>query len=148
MQHVRYFTFLNDARDARVGRPSEIDPYCKDWGLTDAQVDEVWLWLNQEPLRFGSKALPLVLDTQNRCVYHRAERFYLRWWCAAAAVRGAALSFGLVALLFFVLKKAGFTSWPSNWAWKMVGRVRDRGRALARRRERGERQLQQSDPGL
>lgn len=79
----------------------------------------MWLWLNQDPLRFGTKQLPLVLDTQNRCVYRRARRNQ-RWWYAAAPLWGAALAFCLVALLFFVLQKAGLTSWPHSWGWKMV----------------------------
>lgn len=120
MQHAVYLTFLDDATRARIGQPYEISAYAKDWGLTDAQVDEVWLWLNQENLQFGRVQLPLVLDTQNRCVYHRVQRFYERWWYATSPLWGAALAFGFVALLFFVLQKAGLESWPHLWGWKMV----------------------------
>ena len=120
LQHVLYLTFLDDARRARVGHPSDISAYCKSWGLSDAQIDEVWSWLNQDPLRFGHERLPLALDTQNRVVYHTAERFYVRWWCAAAPLWGGGLSFGLVAVLFFVLHEAGVATWPHLWGWKML----------------------------
>ena len=120
MQHALYLTFLDDATRAGVGHPYQIYAYCQDWGLTDAQIDELWLWLNQDPLQFGAKKLPLVLDTQNRCVYHTAEKWWKLWGSAAAPLWGGALSFGLVALLFFVLHKAGLTKWPHLWGWKML----------------------------
>ena len=120
LQHALYLTFLDDARRAPVGHPSDVATYCKNWGSGDAQIDELWLWLNQDPLRFGGEPLPLALDTANRVVYHTAENWYVRWACAAAPLWGGALSFGLVALLFFVLNKAGLTTWPHAWGWKML----------------------------
>ena len=149
MQHALYLTFLADATKAGVGRAYEISSYARTWGLTNAQVDEVWLWLNQDPLRLGTKQLPLVLDTQNRCVYRRARRYP-----ALVVRRGAAVgrSAGVRPSGVVVLRAAeGRTDLLAAQLGMENGhslRVRRTRCAPARGCKRGERQLRQPDDGV
>ena len=119
LQHALYLTYLDDARNAPVGETRDLRAYCQGWGLDDGQIDEIWLWVSQDPLRFGGEPLPLALDRQNGCVYPRAENRWKRWWLAAAPLWGGALAYTFVALAFLLLHKAGVTAWPHDWAWKM-----------------------------
>lgn len=122
LQHALVLTFLQDAKGNRVGSACDFDDYCKGWDLTPAQVDTAWLWLTHDPRMFDDKPLPLVLDgTGKHRVYRKAVTWSPLWFLTTLTpLWGAALVYGLVAALFFVLNQAGLTQWPHDWGVKMV----------------------------
>lgn len=120
MQHALFITLLGEMRTAHVGERVAIEDYCSGWGLSAAQVDMVWSWLTNDPLRFGGEDLPVALDTQNRAVYRKAEGAPMRWLTASMPLVGFVLAFGLVALLFALLHTAAIATWPGKWGPKLV----------------------------
>jgi hypothetical protein len=120
MQHTLFLTMLGDLRTAHVGESRSLADYCSGWGLSAAQVDNLWAWLTNDALAFGGEDLPVALDSKNHLVYRLADSQPLRWLTASAPILGFGLVFGVVVLLFAVLHSAGLTRWPSNWGWKMI----------------------------
>jgi hypothetical protein len=120
MQHSLFLTFAGDVSRGHVGQSRGIDSYCSDWGLSTALVDRLWSWLQEDPLVFDGKPLPVALDTVNRCAYRKADPGWQLYLTAAAPILGVVAAFALVALLFLLLHAAGLTTWPAKWVWKML----------------------------
>jgi hypothetical protein len=120
MKHVLFITFINDVRNGHVGESRGIDAYCAGWGLASSEVKMLWAWLKEDPLDFDGHELPVVLDTVNRCGYRRTDNPWFRFFTAMTSVWGAAVVFGLTALLFALLHAARLTSWPSACGWKLL----------------------------
>jgi hypothetical protein len=120
MQHSLFLTFAGDVSRGHVGQSRGIDSYCSDWGLSSALVDRLWSWLQEDPLEFDDKPLPIALDTVNRCAYRKADIQWQLYLTAAAPILGVVATFVLVALLFLLLHGAGLTTWPAKWVWKML----------------------------
>jgi hypothetical protein len=120
LQHALFVTFADDVRKGHVGESRGIDAYCAGWGLTTDDVNQLWSWLLEDPLEFGGKELPIALDTVNRCAYRKTESGWLRFLTAITPVWGAAVVYGVIALLFALLHAAELTTWPVNWGWKML----------------------------
>jgi hypothetical protein len=120
MQHSLFLTFAGDVSRGHAGQSRGIDSYCSDWGLSTALVDRLWSWLQEDPLEFGGKPLPIALDTVNRCAYRKANPGWQLYLTAAAPILGVVVTFVLVAFLFLLLHAAGLTTWPAKWVWKML----------------------------
>lgn len=120
LQHATFLTFLGDTLKSHYGEPRTIADYCQDWGLTPAQVNQLWGWLTIDPLVFGGQELPIAIDKTNQAAYRKPEGGW-KFIFATAILWGAALVFGVVVLLFAILNWAGVTSWPrEQWGWKML----------------------------
>ena len=99
MQHTLFLTMLGDLRTAHVGESRSLADYCSGWGLSAAQVDNLWAWLTNDALAFGGEDLPVALDSKNHLVYRLADSQPLRWLPASAPILGFGLVFGVVGIL-------------------------------------------------
>ncbi|HEY5045210.1 MAG TPA: hypothetical protein VII53_05080 [Solirubrobacteraceae bacterium] len=120
MQHALFLTFLDDVRKGHTAQSRRIDDYAQGWGLSSGDIDTLWAWLLQDPREFDGEELPIAPDSVNRCAYRRSECKAFTWFTAAALVWAAVLVFVLVVSIFALLHRAGLTSWPSRWEWKML----------------------------
>lgn len=121
MQHSLYLLFLDDVWQAHIGEKRVLSDFCTDWGLTPAQVDELWGWLTDDRPEFGPIKLPISLDTQNKCAYRNAsDDPQKRYLTASAPIWGGLIAFVIVVALFAVLHWAGLKAWPAKWVWKML----------------------------
>lgn len=121
LQHALLLTFLAEARSLNVGQQREFTEHCKGWGLNSAQIDETWGWLTTDMPAFGGQELPLVLDTTARAAYKTEPSSRARWLLALMPLWGLIGVYGIVALLFALLRAADVKNWPSpDPGWKLL----------------------------